>query len=423
MEGNLNTQTRSQSGLPVAPLTLNIEHPQFGTVAHIVLETGIWRRAVGGIRMLPDVTQRHVADLARAMTYKFAFLNMPFTGAKGGIVSSPSWFPEHKSEVLQYIGESTGQLIRNGLYAPGPDLGVGLQECWAILRGAGYSTPDRDPDTWRDATDSPGYPTGMTVFVVTDEALASIDMRMKGATIAIEGFGKVGAAAAKLFSDAGAKVVAVSTTSGAIFAPEGLDVDSLLADRAKYGDDCVQKHCIGDAIPVESLLSLPVDILSPCAGQWTIGPHNRDKLDCKLIVAGSNCFIDPDIRTDLENKKDLLVMPDFLSSSGTVLASNLLGSIESRMATINTQFRLKIRSVMRRHQSSGEAPVPIAQSIAESNLRAVMARESTARRREIMYSLALKIAQSRYVPTRVQNSMSRIFEQSWLGQSETDIES
>ena len=102
---------------------------------------------VGGIRMLPDVTAEQVADLARAMTYKFAFLNMPFTGAKGGIVTSPSWFPEHKAEVLEYIGKSMGQLIRNGLYTPGPDLGVDLRDCWTILRGAGISAPCSVPGT------------------------------------------------------------------------------------------------------------------------------------------------------------------------------------------------------------------------------------------------------------------------------------
>jgi glutamate dehydrogenase (NAD(P)+) len=373
--------------------------------------------------MLPDVTATHVADLARAMTYKFAFLNMPFTGAKGGIIASANWYPEHKEEVLEHIGKAVSHLIRCGLYTPGPDLGVGLQDCWAILRGAGYATPDRDPDTWNDASDSPGYPTGMTVFVAADEALASINLKMAGATVAIEGFGKVGAAAAKLFSDAGAKIVAVSTTSGALYAPEGLKVDSLLEGRSRYGDAFVQNHPEGETIPVETLLTLDVDLLSPCAGQWTIGAHNRKRLNCKVISAGSTCFIELNIRQGLENDGSILVMPDFVSSSGTVLASNLLGTTDTRFLTIEHQFRAKVRSVLEQSHRLSISPVSVAQRIATQNLTAALKHQSDARRRELIYTSACRIAAARYVPSRIGNLISQFFAGQWLGAQEANIES
>lgn len=406
--------------LGVTPLRLKIRHPEFGTVANIVLETGFWRRAVGGVRMLPDVTEEHVADLARAMTYKFAFLNMPCTGAKGGIVSSSSWFPERKDEVLQFVGKSVAQLVHAGLYTPGSDLGFGLSDCWTLLRGAGIGTPERTPDDWTDAESSPGYATGLTVFVTADEALASLGISCKGATVAVEGFGKVGAAAAKLFEDAGAIVTAVSTLSGAIYAGDGLDINKLLALRAVHGDDAVLHYDVADVISHQDLLGLSVDVLCPCAGQWTLGLENSVNLNCRVISSGSNCSIDPVVRERVTSSNTILVMPDFIASSGSVLAGNLMGSDKARHGVVRTEFRYAVRRLIAESRQRQVSPTQQAKEIAEGNLARARSQPGRAHRHERIHNLASRIDQVAYTPTRIRDLMSRYFARRWLPESPED---
>ena len=414
MERDMSANTVVAAQLPVSPLHLHIQHPEFGTVAYIVLETGFWRRAVGGVRMLAGITEAQVADLARSMSYKFAFLNMPCTGAKGGIVTSPAWYPDKKAEVLNYIGRSVAQLVQGGLYTPGADLGFGMSDCWAVLRGAGISTPDRDPDVWTDAKSSPGFSTGLSVFVTAEEALVSLGSEIDGASVAIEGFGKVGAAAAKLFSDAGAKVIAVSTAAGAIHSSKGLNIDSLLELRSRHGDDLVLNYDSAESIPLASLLTLDVDILCPCAGQWTLGGHNIENLNCRVISSGSNCSIDPQSRTTLENSDSILVMPDFVASSGTVLAGNLMGSEATIWSVFDNQFRQKVRSLLEHSRTSGQSPVSIAQRIAAENLRWSIDHSTQARRQETLHKLASRIAGYYYMPSRARSAMTMYFAGKWL---------
>jgi glutamate dehydrogenase (NAD(P)+) len=414
MGRDLKASTGESSRLGVTPLRLHIEHPEYGKIAYIVIETGFWRRAVGGVRMLPDVTEEHVADLARAMTYKFAFLNMPCTGAKGGIVSTPSWLPNRKDEILQFIGKSVAQLIHAGLYTPGSDLGFGMSDCWAVLRGAGIATPDRRPDDWMDAESSPGYATGLTVFVTADEALASLGMTCNGATVAVEGFGKVGAAAAMLFADAGATVTAVSTLRGAIYASNGLDIGKLLALRAMHGDDAVLQYDAAESISHQDLLGLPVDVLCPCAGQWTIGPENQMQLNCKVISSGSNCSIDPKIREEITDSDSILVMPDFIASSGSVLVSNLMGSDAVRRRVVQYEFRQAVQGLIAESRRRRVSLTRLAKGIAEGNLDKARSQPGKARRHERAHRLASRMDEFAHTPTRLRDSMSRYFARRWL---------
>jgi len=94
---------RSIQRLGIYPLVCQVEHPEIGLLGFVVINSSAHRRAVGGIRLTPDVTLQETVELARAMTYKFGFLNMPCGGAKAGIIASPIWLTNRKREFLQYF--------------------------------------------------------------------------------------------------------------------------------------------------------------------------------------------------------------------------------------------------------------------------------------------------------------------------------
>ena len=402
--------------LGIVPVVCQVEHPEVGLLGFVVINSSVWRRAVGGVRLMPDVTVEQVADLARAMTYKFGFLKMPCGGAKAGLIASPTWYPGRSSEMLRYFGAAMGPWIRNRIYTPGPDMGVGARECWEIFNGAGlvegHPPPEAEKDS--DLTGTSGYPTGITVYLAAVNSLAALGKGPQGATVAIEGFGKVGAVAAGLFAEAGSRVVGVSTVNAAIYQPGGLDVDELLRLRQRFGDRAVEKYTGATVISHADLFELPVDVLCPCASQWSIHAGNVHKLRCRVLSSGANCTLHPDSRAALLTQSDVLVIPDFVANCGGVLGSNLHGRRRAYIRLLYDKYSRMIRELIEASQQLGVSIDRVARYVAEENIRSIQGDRRRAQREAMTLDLTARVSQNRYVPRLVADRMARSYVKKWI---------
>jgi glutamate dehydrogenase (NAD(P)+) len=272
----------------------------------------------GGIRMLPDITTREIARLARAMTYKFAVLNIPYGGAKAGIFHDPR--SPDKDKIITAFGRAIAPLLKANLYGAGADMGTSDKDVLKIYEIAGLK--EQGPSAalkMKDGMPLEEHFTGFGVATAAKTACEFADVPVEGATVAIEGFGKVGGGAAKYLREAGAKVVAISTIRGAIYNPQGLDVEELLKARKQYGDEIVLRYKNAKKIEKEELFLLPVDILVPGARPDVINESNVAKIKAKVISEGANIPITPKAQEFLF-KKGVISAPDFIANSGGVIS-------------------------------------------------------------------------------------------------------
>jgi glutamate dehydrogenase (NAD(P)+) len=160
------------------------------------------------------------------------------------------------------------------------------------------------------------------VFVGLKALVEADDSAMRGLRIAIEGFGEVGSHLALLLADTGANVVAVSTSQGAVFNLEGLDIPRLLELRDRYENESVNKYAGAERIPCEDLLALEVDALCPCASIHTIHAGNIDSLNARYLCPGANNPWPEELQQSLEERQ-IQYLPDYVANSGGVLGTTM----------------------------------------------------------------------------------------------------
>jgi len=218
---------------------VHVYDPVVGMRGAVVVDTTSFGRAAGGTRMLADLTMEEIFWLARAMTHKFAILDMPIGGTKAGIWSDPSIRGAPREAILRAFGKAVKSLITAGL-GLGTDMGTDAGDLAAIYEGAGF--PSRGSslaEQEKDGEPLENHATGYGVVVAAKSACEFAGVELKGATVAIEGFGKVGGGVARYMTEAGARVAAVSTINGMVYNKEGLDIKKLLGARKKSGDRVV----------------------------------------------------------------------------------------------------------------------------------------------------------------------------------------
>lgn len=322
----------------------------------------------GGIRMVPDITPGEVFGLARAMTWKNALADLPFGGAKSGII----WDGKtDKEKLIRAFARAIKPIVPKE-YIPGPDMNTTEKEMAAIAKEIG---------TKKAATGKPakmgGLPhelgsTGYGVFEATDVAVNFLGWKMEGKKVAIEGFGNVGTFAAKFLSENGAKVVAVSDSKATIYNENGLDVEKLIKIKADTG--AVQNYKDAKVLETEKLFELPVDILIPGARPNVITDHNKEKVKAKLIVEAANIPIPVSVE-EWFHKKGVLVVPDFVANAGGVISSYVEymgGSKEKMFKTVKQKVRDNTRIVLERAKKENELPRNTAIKIAQERVRKAM---------------------------------------------------
>jgi glutamate dehydrogenase (NAD(P)+) len=286
-------------------------------IGYLVIDSIVGGHSYGGIRIMPDIDEKEISILARAMTLKFGFLGLPHGGAKAGVVANPEGPHEERLERLKAFGQAIAPLLVNRVFIPATDMGTEMNDIRYMVKSAGIPLRRRDFSVERS-----GYYTALTVFTALKQATRYLGLCIDKSTIAIEGFGKVGAALAGLLSDANACVVAISTSRGAIYNPRGLDIMRLNQLAAEEGSRVVDIYTDAERINRESLLELPVDILCPCARHNSIHTGNSNRISARVICPGANNPVTEEAERVLF-EKGIISLPYFVTNCGGVLGGTM----------------------------------------------------------------------------------------------------
>jgi glutamate dehydrogenase (NAD(P)+) len=281
--------------------------------------------AKGGIRYHPETDLDEVRALAFWMTIKCAIVNIPFGGAKGGVVCDPTELSRAELEDLtrRYITE-IAILLGPEKDIPAPDMGTNGQimawvmDTYSMMKGHTVPAVVTGKPVSIGGSEGRVEATGRGVVTVAREALLAAGSQLPDSTVAIQGFGNVGSAAAALFYRAGSKIVSVSDVHGAIINQKGLDIWKAQEHVRRTGS--VVGFAEAEPLPADQLLLLPVDILVPAALQNQITGKNAAQVRAKFIVEGANGPTTPDADQILRDN-GITVVPDVIANAGGVTVS------------------------------------------------------------------------------------------------------
>ena len=307
----------------------------------------------GGTRLAPDVSAAEARLLARAMTYKFAALGLEMGGAKAVIRGTP----EARPALMRRYCEEIRPLVESVRFLTGPDLGT-FEADFAPLRRPGETGVMTEP---LDGVPFEDVLTGFGVVVAAEAALGTL----KGRSIAIEGFGKVGGGVAREAVRRGAKVVGVSTLAGAAESKHGFDVETLWRLRAERGDDLVR--ALGLTVrPPEDLFELRADVIVPGARIGTIGRERARTIETRVIAPAANVPYASGA-PEILRSRGILALPDFICNAGAVL-----GYVSNSVTTHREMLELverRIAGLIREAIAHPQGPFAGGSAIAERFLR------------------------------------------------------
>lgn len=280
----------------------------------------------GGIRYHHNVDLPEVVGLAALMTFKNSVLGLPLGGAKGGVCVDPTKLSRaekqgltrrYTSEISHFVGPTKD--------IPAPDVGTDPQTmAWFMdtysQEQGGYAQPGVVTGKPVEIGGSLGrnHATGLGVIYVCERAMEVNNMQMRGARIAIQGFGNVGSFAAKFAYERGARIVAVSDVSGGIFNGDGLNVPELLTYVKQNGS--IKNFPNSQPISNEDLLTVDCEALLPCALEGQIDTHNAEKVKAKIIVEGANGPV-TNAATKILAQRGVFIAPDVVANGGGVIVS------------------------------------------------------------------------------------------------------
>ncbi|MCD2512495.1 Glu/Leu/Phe/Val family dehydrogenase [Comamonas endophytica] len=279
----------------------------------------------GGVRFHQDVTLSEVMALSAWMSIKNAAVNVPYGGAKGGIRVDPKTLSHAELERLtrRYTSE-IGIIIGPNKDIPAPDVNTNEQimswmmDTYSMNTGSTATGVVTGKPVDLGGSLGRREATGRGVFTVGIEAMRRTNMRVEEARIAVQGFGNVGGIAAKLFVEAGAKLVAVQDHSGSIHSSLGIDVPALLRHVQHTGG--VAGFAGADVLAKEEFWGVDCEIMIPAALEGQIHADNAGKIKAKLVIEGANGPTTPEA-DDILNDKGVLVLPDVIANAGGVTVS------------------------------------------------------------------------------------------------------
>lgn len=296
---------------------LQVYNPKVGMKGFVVIDNLSLGPAKGGIRMTPTVSVDEVAKLARAMTWKTAMADLPFGGGKSGIIVDPKQISvEKKKEIIEAFSEAL-KVICPEYYIAAPDINTGEQEMeWFAKANGSKKACTGKPQKMGGIPHELGS-TGFGVAHATFIALMYMKKDVKKISFAIEGFGNVGAFAAKFLTEKGATLKAVSDSKGSIFVERGIDYDRLMKVKEETGSII---NYDGKKDSCRSIIQAPVDVLITAAIPDVIKMGDVNSVKAKLIVEGSNIPMTEQVE-ELLHRKGILVVPDFVANAGGVISS------------------------------------------------------------------------------------------------------
>jgi glutamate dehydrogenase (NAD(P)+) len=281
--------------------------------------------AKGGVRYAPDVTLDEVRALASWMTWKCAVVNIPFGGAKGGIICDPKKMSlselermtrRYTAELVEFIGPEKD--------VPAPDVNTNEQTmAWMMDT---YSMHMRQTVT-SVVTGKPlalggsqgrREATGRGVMIVCDEAIKKLGLQRANTRVIVQGFGNVGSYAAKLMCEAGYKIIGIAEIDGGLYNPNGIDINALFEHKQR--NRTISGFKGADAYDPKELLTTDCEILIPVATEAVITSRNADRVKARILCEGANGPTTAAADEILAEKK-VFVIPDILANAGGVTTS------------------------------------------------------------------------------------------------------
>ncbi len=278
----------------------------------------------GGLRFHPDMDEDHAAALANLMTWKTAVVDVPFGGAKGGINCDPGKMSERELNIVtRRFVEQTKEIIGPTTDIPAPDVNTNAKVMgWIMDEYSKYAGFSPAVVTGKPlhlfGSEGRDEATGRGVMVVLDEALKDRGKSWQDVRVAVQGFGNVGANAARLIAEQGAKIVAIGDHMGGVSNDNGLDIDELIAWTQE--NRTVKGFAGGEPFNSPEVITWDVDVLIPAALEGAINPDNADKIKADIIIEGANAPTSPAAHEALV-QRGVLIVPDILANAGGVTVS------------------------------------------------------------------------------------------------------
>lgn len=320
----------------------------------------------GGIRMTPGVTLDDVTGLAMEMTWKCALVGVPFGGGKSGIVADAAKLDKLDKETLvRSYARNAGRHVGPQVYVPAPDMGTNETDMGHIKDAISFSKGQATTQGCY-VTGKPvilgGIPgrreaTGNGVVICVEEAFKALGIEMRGATAVVQGFGNVGAVAARSLHELGAKVIAASDLYGAVTNEKGLDINALIEHVGKTGS--VKDFAGASAIDGQKMLEIPCDVLVPAASANQITADNAPRIAAKVIAEGANGPTSP-AADKILTERGVFMIPDILCNAGGVFVSYLEFTQETQQEQmtkqeVQTRLRQRMTEKFRQvHELTGE---------------------------------------------------------------------
>jgi glutamate dehydrogenase (NAD(P)+) len=313
-----------QSGDPLGPAKrIHVHEPALGLEGILVIDNVACGPAIGGLRMAEDVTERECARLARAMTLKNAAAGLPHGGGKSVIRADPRM----ESATKQALIRAFAHALRNEHdYIFGPDIGTD-EGCMAWIKDEIGRSVGLPAELGGIPLDEIGA-TGWGLAHAAQVAAPRCGFELKGARVAIQGFGAVGRHTARFLQQRGALIVAVSDSSATVEDPQGLDPDELI--RLKVAGTDVGTLGRGRRLDRDAILDAECEIWIPAARPDVLTADNAHRLNTRLVLQGANIPSTSEAEAMLR-ARGILQVPDFIANAGGVIcaAMELAGATRS----------------------------------------------------------------------------------------------
>ena len=356
---------------------INVYDPKLKMEGFLVIDNTVLGPGKGGIRMTPDVTAAEVFRLARIMTLKNSLADLPLGGAKAGIVWKGG-SDELKKKFIQSFARSI-KLLTPKKYIGAPDVHTGEREMQWFVEATG---------DWRSATGKPanycmavfgkkgekcGIPheygsTGYGVAKTTEAAAEILKIDMKGARVAIHGFGNVGTFTYKFLTEMGAKVIVLADAETVVFQEEGFNKKEI--EKIIKSKKTLKEYPYGQKISAENFWEIETDILIPASVTNVINKGNKDKIKTKMIVEAGNIPMTEEIEKEFF-KKGITVVPDFIANAGGVISSyaEYRGYNPKRMMdTIEKKITKNVKIILKQSIKENKDPREVGMEIAISRI-------------------------------------------------------
>jgi len=347
--------------------TVHVYDPKCGLRGIVAIDNVARGPSIGGVRMAPDVSAEEAFRLARAMTMKNSAANLPHGGGKSVIFGDPKMDLAKKELLIRAFARAIRDLVE---YIPGPDMGTD-ERCMAWIKNEIGRAVGLPPEIGGIPLDEIGA-TGLGLRAAVEAAIKYCNFELKGARVAVQGFGSVGKHAARFLGEKGTILVAACDTHGTIYNAKGINVARLIA--LKDSGKNVTEYPEGQRLDTDAIIDVECEIWIPAARPDVIRKDNVHRLKTKLVPQGANIPFTPEAERML-HEKGTLVIPDFIANAGGVICASVEyhgGTQSQALQIIEEKIRANTDEVLTNARKNGSLPRQTAVKLAEARVKKAM---------------------------------------------------